>query len=161
MSCKQDAKRPLWEALIDEAGGQPRAGDRIAVVEPSRLGRSTGKLDELLHGLQRRQIDLRILNMDIDTSTPSGKLMFRIMTALAESERDLIAERTKPALDAKRRRGERVGGRKPTHTPEQVARAMHMLDTIDMTGQEIAGAVGMSRSRMYALVARLRAEKTG
>lgn len=157
-SGRRDAKRPLWEALINEGSGQLRAGDRITVVELSRLGRSTGKLDELLHEMERRQIGLRILNMDLDTSSSSGKLMFRIVSALAESERDLIAERTKSALDAKRRRGERVGGRRPTHTPEQVARAMHMLDTTDMTGREIAGAVGMSRSRMYALVARMRAE---
>lgn len=49
-------------------------------------------------------------------------------------ERDLIPERTKSALDAKCGRGERVGGRRPTHTPEQVKRAMHMLETGDMTG---------------------------
>lgn len=158
-SGKRDAKRPKWEELISEESGQLRAGDRVTVVELSRLGRSTGKLDDLLKDFEQRGIDLRILNMDLDTSSPSGKLIFRIVSALAENERDLISERTKSALDAKRRRGERVGGRKPTHTPEQVARAMQMLDNSDMTGQEIAGAVGMSRSRMYALVARARAEQ--
>jgi len=127
-------------------------------VEVSRLGRSTGKLDELMLDLRERGIDLRVLNMDIGTSTTAGKLMFRIVSALAESERDLISERTRSALDAKRRRGELIGGRKPTHSPEQVQRAMNLLDTTDMTGQEIAGAVGMSRSRMYVLVARRRAE---
>lgn len=160
-SGKRDAKRPKWEELIREESGQLRAGDRVTVVELSRLGRSTGKLDDLLKDFEQRGIDLRILNMDLDTSSPSGKLIFRIVSALAENERDLISERTKSALDAKRRRGERVGGRKPTHTPEQVARAMQMLDNSDMTGQEIAGAVGMSRSRMYALVARARAEQAG
>lgn len=93
------------------------------------------------------------------TSTSNGKLLFRIVSAIAESERDLISERTKSALDAKRRRGERIGGRTPTHTPEQVRRAMQLLDKSDMTGNEIARAVGMSRSRMYALVARMRAEQ--
>lgn len=127
-------------------------------MEVSRLGRSTGKLDELMLDLRERGIDLRVLNMDIGTSTTAGKLMFRIVSALAESERDLISERTRSALDAKRRRGELIGGRKPTHSPEQVQRAMNLLDTTDMTGQEIAGAVGMSRSRMYVLVARRRAE---
>lgn len=158
-SGRREAKRPMWEALIDKDGGQLRSGDRLTVVELSRLGRSTGKLDELMTDLQDRGIDLRILNQDIDTSTSNGKLLFRIVSAIAESERDLISERTKSALDAKRRRGERVGGRKPKHTPEQVRRAMQMLDQGDMTGNEIAGAVGMSRSRMYALVARMRAEQ--
>lgn len=158
-SGRRDAKRPLWEALIDEVGGQLRHGDRVTVVELSRLGRSTGKLDELMGDFERRGIDLRILNHDIDTSTPNGKLVFRILSALAESERDLIAERTKSALDAKRRRGERIGGRRPSHTPEQIARAIELLDTTEMTGAEVARAVGMSRSRMYALVARMRAER--
>lgn len=136
-----------------------RRGDRLTVVELSRLGRSTGKLDELMQDLLERGIDLRILNLDIDTSTSNGKLLFRIVSAIAESERDLISERTKSALDAKRRRGERIGGRTPTHTPEQVRRAMQLLDKSDMTGNEIARAVGMSRSRMYTLVARMRAEQ--
>ncbi|MGO2746203.1 MAG: recombinase family protein [Microbacterium sp.] len=158
-SGKHGAKRPKWEALVDEAGGQLRTGDRLTVVELSRLGRSTTQLTALLRELKEREIGLRILNMGIDTSTPAGELIFTIIAGVAQMERDLIAERTKSALDAKRRRGERVGGRKPTHTPEQVTRAMQMMDSGNMTGQEIAGAVGMSRSRMYALVSRLRAEK--
>lgn len=158
-SGKHGAKRPRWDELIDEDSGQLRNGDRLTVVELSRLGRSTTQLTALLRDLTERGIGLRILNLGIDTSTPAGELIFTIIAAVAQMERDLIAERTKSALDAKRRRNERVGGRKPIYTPEQVARAMHMLDTSDMTGQEIAGAVGMSRSRMYALVARARAQQ--
>lgn len=160
-SGKHGAKRPVWEALVDSAGGQLRAGDRLTVVELSRLGRSTTQLTALLRDLKEREVGLRILNLGIDTSTPAGELIFTIIAAVGQMERDLIAERTRSALDAKRRRGERIGGRKPTHTPEQVQRAMNLLDTTDMTGQEIAGAVGMSRSRMYALVARRRAELEG
>lgn len=119
-SGRHGAKRPKWTELIDADGGQLRQGDRLSVVELSRLGRSTTQLTALL--------------------------------------RDLIAERTRSALDAKRRRGERIGGRKPTHTPQQVARAMEFLDATNMTGQEVANVLGMSRSRMYALVARRRAE---
>ncbi len=158
-SGKHGAKRPKWKELIDADSGQLRSGDRLTVVELSRLGRSTTQLTGLLRDLKDRGVGLRILNLGIDTSTPAGELIFTIIAGVAQMERDLIAERTKSALDAKRRRGERVGGRKPSHTPEQVARAMHMIDSTDMTGQEIAGAVGMSRSRMYALVARARAER--
>lgn len=159
-SGKHGARRPRWEELINADGGQLRSGDKLVVVELSRLGRSTSQLTALLRDLGERGVGLRILNLGIDTATPAGELIFTIIAAVAQMERDLIAERTKSALDAKRRRGERIGGRKPSHTPEQVARAMHMIDTTDMTGQEIAGAVGMSRSRMYALVARARAEQT-
>jgi DNA invertase Pin-like site-specific DNA recombinase len=153
-SGKHGAKRPKWEELVSADGGQLRSGDRLSVVELSRLGRSTSQLSALLQDLEDRGVGLRILNLGIDTSTPAGKLIFTVVAGVAQMERDLIAERTKSALDAKRRRGERVGGRKPTHTPEQVARAMRLFDTTELTGQEIANAVGMSRSRMYALIAR-------
>lgn len=156
-SGKHGSKRPKWEDLIDPNSGQLRAGDRLTVVELSRLGRSTSQLTTLLRDLKKREVGLRILNGGIDTSTPAGELIFTIIAGVAQMERDLIAGRTKSALDAKRRRGERIGGRKPTHTPEQVKRAINLLDTTDMTGQEVANAVGMSRSRMYALVARERA----
>ncbi|MFD9501925.1 helix-turn-helix domain-containing protein [Streptomyces sp. NPDC060035] len=61
-------------------------------------------------------------------------------------------------MEAKRR-GEKIGGRKPTHTPEKVARAMQMLGKGDMTRLAVARAVDMSRSRMYGLVACARAEQ--
>lgn len=157
-SGKHGAKRPKWQELVDADAGLLRPGDRLTVVELSRLGRSTTQLTTLLHDFKKREIGLRILNLGIDTSTPAGELIFTIVAAVGQMERDLIAERTKSALDAKRRRGERVGGRKPSHSPEQIARAMEFLDTTDMTGTEVANAVGMSRSRMYALVARRRAE---
>lgn len=157
-SGKHGAKRPKWEELVDADAGLLRSGDRLTVVELSRLGRSTTQLTALLHDFKEREIGLRILGLGIDTLTPAGELIFTIVAAVGQMERDLIAERTKSALDAKRRRGERIGGRKPSHTPEQVARAMEFLDTTDMTGQEVANAVGMSRSRMYALVSRRRAE---
>lgn len=156
-SGKHGAKRPKWQELVAADAGLLRPGDRLTVVELSRLGRSTTQLTALLHDFKTREIGLRILNLGIDTSTPAGELIFTIVAAVGQMERDLIAERTKSALDAKRRRGERIGGRKPSHTPEQVARAMEFLDTTDMTGIEVANAVGMSRSRMYALVARRRA----
>lgn len=157
-SGKHGAKRPKWDELVDADAGLLRSGDRLTVVELSRLGRSTTQLTALLRDLKERGVGLRILNLGIDTSTPAGELIFTIVAAVGQMERDLIAERTKSALDAKRRRGERIGGRKPSHTPEQVARAMEFLDTTNMTGNEVANAVGMSRSRMYALVARRRAE---
>lgn len=155
-SGKRDAKRPKWEVLIDRENGQLRTGDRLTFVELSRLGRSTTQLTGLLRDLKEREIGLRILNLGIDTLTPAGELIFIIIAGFTQMERDLITERTKSTLAAKRRRGERVGGRKPTHTPEQVKSAMQMLGSRDMTGQEISGAVGMSRSRMCALVSRMR-----
>lgn len=157
-SGKHEATRPKWAELVDADAGLLRSGDRLTVVELSRLGRSTTQLTALLHDLKKREIGQRILNLGIDTSTPAGELIFTIVAAVGQMECDLIAERTKSALDAKRRRGERIGGRKPLHTPERIAQSMKFLGTTNMAGQEVANVVGMSRSHMYALVARRRAE---
>jgi len=52
---------------------------------------------------------------NIDTTTPTGKLMFHIVGAMAEFERDIISERTMAGLDAARARG-RKGGRPKANT---------------------------------------------
>ncbi len=75
-----------------------------------RLGRSLKDLIETLNLLKDRGVDFISLTEKIDTTTPGGKLIFHLMGALAEFERDLIRERTNAGLAAARARG-RVGGR--------------------------------------------------
>ncbi|SRR5258707_998507 len=87
-----------------------RTGDTIVVWKLDRLGRSLKDLIETLHLFQERGVDFISLTEQIDTTTPGGKLIFHLMGALAEFERDLIRERTKAGLAAARARG-RVGGR--------------------------------------------------
>ena len=79
----------------------------------SRLGRSTKNLIELVELFQERGIHLVSLKESVDTSTPSGKLLFTLMSAIAQFERDTIAERTNEGLRAARARGH-VGGRPNT-----------------------------------------------
>src|SRR6185312_11962476 len=87
-----------------------RPGDTLVVWKLDRAGRSLKHLIELLNTLKRRGIDFVSLTEKIDTTTPGGKLIFHLMGALAEFERDLIRERTNAGLAAARARG-RVGGR--------------------------------------------------
>ncbi|GHO78248.1 hypothetical protein KSD_60190 [Ktedonobacter sp. SOSP1-85] len=64
-----------------------------------RVGRSLKHLIEFLNTLKEREIDFVSITEKIDTTTPGGKLIFHMMGALAEFERDLIRERTKAGLD--------------------------------------------------------------
>jgi len=82
----------------------------VIVWKLDRLGRSLKDLIESLNLLKDRGIDFISLTEHIATTTPSGKLIFHLMGALAEFERDLIRERTNAGLAAARARG-RVGGR--------------------------------------------------
>ena len=89
------------------------------VTELSRLGRSTSQLSALADELSERKVSLKILNLGIDTGTPAGKLVYSIIAAVAEMERDLLIERTNSGLAASRARG-RKGGRKREFCPRRV-----------------------------------------
>ncbi len=87
-----------------------RSGDVIVVWRLDRLGRSLKQLIETVTMMGERGIELRSLKENIDITTSTGKLMFHIIGAMAEFERDVISERTQAGLEAARARG-RCGGR--------------------------------------------------
>jgi DNA invertase Pin-like site-specific DNA recombinase len=143
-SGKKGAVRPQWDELLRSL----RNGDTLMVTELSRLGRSTSQLSQLADDLSDRGISLRILNLGIDTGTPSGKLVYSIIAAVAEMERDLLIERTNSGLAASRARG-RKGGRKREFSPAAVRRAQDRYDKGDLSVTEIARLAGVSRQTLY------------
>jgi len=102
------ARRPQLDAAL----AYLRKGDILVITKLDRLGRSVRNLVELADILAEREIDLRVLDQGIDTSTIGGKLVFHIFSAIAEFERGLISERTHDGLAAARARGKK-GGRRP------------------------------------------------
>jgi DNA invertase Pin-like site-specific DNA recombinase len=107
---------------LDQCLKALRTGDTLVVWKLDRLGRDLRHLVNLVHELTARDVGFRVLTGEgaaIDTTTPSGKLVFGILAALAEFERELIRERTIAGLAAARARG-RAGGRKPKMTAAKV-----------------------------------------
>jgi len=140
-SGKRGAHRPQWDATLAHL----RAGDTLAVVELSMLGRNTGDLGRLLDELDQRRIVLTILNLGVDTKTPAGRLVFTIIGAVAVMERGLLVERTQSGLAAARARG-RVGGRRRSFSAEQEREAQRLYELRQLTAEQIAKAVGASLS---------------
>jgi DNA invertase Pin-like site-specific DNA recombinase len=135
-------QRPMLERALKDA----RRGDTFVVWKLDRMGRSLLDLINKLAELERRGIAFRSLTEGIDTSTPGGRLIMHVMASLAQFERDLIVERTRAGIRAKKERGERHGG-EPTFDHD-VAR-QGFRDGLD--GVEVAKLCGVSRSRIYQL----------
>lgn len=129
-----------------------RSGDTVIVWKLDRLGRSLKDLIETLNLLKDRGVDFISLTEKIDTTTPGGKLIFHLMGALAEFERDLIRERTNAGLAAARARG-RIGGRpKRLATNGKVALARRLFADPNHSIPEICSTLGISRSTLYRYV---------
>jgi DNA invertase Pin-like site-specific DNA recombinase len=137
-------RRPQLDRLLD----QLRPGDTVVVWRLDRLGRSLKHLIALSDDLKERQVGLKSLQESIDTTTANGRLFFRVMGALAESERELISERTRAGLIAARARG-RKGGRPTVMTPQKITVARQMYKSGRHTIDEIAHTVGVSRKTIY------------
>jgi DNA invertase Pin-like site-specific DNA recombinase len=106
-------RRPELDRLLDNA----RPGDTIVIWRLDRLGRSMKHLLDLIEDLERRNIALVSLNEQIDTTSANGRLILRLLAALAAFERDLLAERTKAGLGAARKQGRVVADHEPSPPP--------------------------------------------
>lgn len=85
----------------------------IIVTKLDRLSRSLSELIEISHDIATAGGDLVVLDQNIDTSNPAGRLFFHMVGAFAEFEREMIVERTKETKEKLRREGRHVSGRVP------------------------------------------------
>jgi DNA invertase Pin-like site-specific DNA recombinase len=117
-----------------------------------RLGRSLQHLIETIGDLEQREVGFRSLTEGLDTTTAAGRLMLHISAALAEFERALVLERTRAGLEAARARG-RLGGRPAVMSPEKLAAARALRESGELTMEEIASSLGVSRATLYRRLA--------
>ena len=148
------ADRPGMREALEFA----RPGDVLVVWKLDRLGRTTRRLIEFIEELKERQIDFKSLHNNIDTTTSEGMFMYRLFSALAELERDLLRERTMAGLAAARARGRKGGGQfKLTGVKLEAAmRAMENPETIVM---DLAKANEVSTPTLYRAFKRWQAER--
>ncbi len=136
--------RPELQKALDYM----RPGDTLVVWKLDRLGRSLTHLIKTVEELSSSDIGIKCLTNDaIDTTSPSGKLVFNIFASLSEFERDLIRERTNAGLEAARRRG-KVGGRPKALNADKLKAAKAMIDA-DMSVRDAAEQVGVSYRTLY------------
>lgn len=101
-----------------------RPGDVLVVTKLDRLARSIRDVMDIHERLTRQGAALRILNMQLDTSAPTGKLMLGVLGCVAEFERDMIRERQAEGIRAAKERGVYTGGKR-RHDPAEIRRLHH------------------------------------
>ncbi len=137
MSAKSMKNRPALTRALEAL--QAGEADGLIVAKLDRLSRSVRDFCDLLDQSQRQRWALVCLDLGLDTSTPTGKFTAQIIAAVAELERELIGQRTKEGLEAKRAQGVRLG-RPRAITPEMVER-LRQLRASSATFEEIANAL--------------------
>ncbi|CAJ1780914.1 MULTISPECIES: recombinase family protein [Aeromonas] len=126
-----------------------REGDVVLVTKLDRLARNTRHLLEISEYLQSKRVALRILNLGINTSTPTGKLMLTMIGAIATFERELMLERQAEGIELAKQRGV-YKGRKPT----AMAKGNEVLALLarGLTKAETARQAGISVSSVQRIL---------
>src|SRR6266852_4855699 len=147
----RQARRP---PRARQGPGLPARGRRVRHHAPVPRDAVAEAPPPLADELRERSIGLVVLKQHIDTTTPAGRLVFHILGAIDEFQRELIIEGTREGLDAARARG-RTGGRKPKLNARQAATVRRMYQATGPDGKrqhtvaEIAEAVGVHRTTVY------------
>jgi DNA invertase Pin-like site-specific DNA recombinase len=140
------AHREQLEAALDFV----REGDCLCITKLDRLCRSVADLVSITEKLRTKGVALRILSMNLDTLTPTGKLMMNLLGSIAEFERELMLERQRDGI-ARAKAAGRYKGRAPT-----ALRKLPQIRELSSQGvkpAEIARQLSISRASVYRLLA--------
>ena len=125
-----------------------RAGDALVVVKLDRLGRSTRDVLNLVHELESKGAALRVLEPEIDTSRPEGRIILTTLSMVAEMELTFIKERQRAGIEAAKAKGI-YKGRKRSIDRDAVCK----LHKEGIGATEIARRLGIGRASVYKILA--------
>ena len=148
---KQSGKSAGDRAQLQAALEFARDGDVFVITKLDRLARSMNDMTTIASQLQKRGVGFVVTDQQIDTTTPTGKLLFNILGSLAEFERDLINARCDEGRKAAKAAGVQFG-RKPTIDRVKLLE----LKQAGMGGTEIAKTMGIGRATVYKILKELR-----
>lgn len=139
------AERPQLNTMLEYV----REGDTITVTKLCRLARNTKHLLEIIDKLDMHKVALVVLNLGIDTSSPTGRLMVTLIGAIATFERQLLLERQAEGIALAKRDG-KYKGRKPTARAKQ--EKVRELLASGMSKSQVAKELNISLSSVYRIL---------
>ena len=140
----KNANRPALKDMLSRL----RKDDEVFVTELSRLGRNTRDLLELMDTFKELGVQLHSKKESIDTTTPSGVLVFQIFASVAEFQRQIILENAAEGREAAREAGKPIG--RPRVDQDKLDMALYLFQN-DATKSiaDICKKTGVSRSTLY------------
>ncbi len=126
-----------------------RPGDAIVVTKLDRLARSMAHLMGLLGTIEAKGATLRILSMNLDTGTPTGRLMLNVLGSVAQFEREIMLERQREGI-AKAKAAGKYKGRAPTARAKEAE--VLALAAQEMSLSEIARRLGIGKASVHRIL---------
>lgn len=139
-------QRPGYDALLKAV--HRREVDIVAAYAVDRLGRSLTDLVAFLGDIQARGCDLYLHQQSVDTSTPSGRMLFQMLAVFSEFERELIKTRVRAGIARARAKGVQFG--RPSLSPDRVARVEKALKD-GQSIRAVAKATGTSTASVQRI----------
>lgn len=136
-------KRPELEKLLSEI----KEGDTIIVTRVDRLGRNTQQLLQLVEDLQQRKVALYIIELGLEATHRNGRLFLTILSALAENERELLAEKRTAGLENAKAKGVKLG--RKGIAKGKLEHALDLWKQCEMTIKQIEESTGVGKSILY------------
>ncbi len=137
---------PVIEAALEFA----REGDVLIATKLDRLARSVADLMAIIQTLDQKAVGLRILNIGMDTQTPTGKLMLTVLGGVAQFEREMMLERQREGV-AKAKAAGKYKGRKPLAT--DLRQEVVSLAAGGMAKTNIARQLNIGEATVYRILA--------
>ena len=134
---------------LDGAIDYLRSGDVLVVTKLDRLARSVGDVCSIVERIERKGASLRILAMNLDTATPTSRLMLNVLGSVAQFEREIMLERQREGI-AKAKAEGKYKGRKPTARAK--ASEVRKLDAEGRTREAIAKELGIGVASVYRVL---------
>lgn len=143
------AIRAQLEAALEFA----REGDVLVATKLDRLARSVADLMAIIKTLEQKQVGLRILNLGMDTQTPTGKLMLTVLGGVAQFEREMMLERQREGV-AKAKAAGKYKGRKPLD--DELRQEVARLAKSGLAKSKIAHQLSVGEATVYRILAALK-----
>jgi DNA invertase Pin-like site-specific DNA recombinase len=136
---------------LKEVRNYVRQGDSLVITKLDRLARSTYHLTQIAEELKQKGVDLVVLDQNLDTSTPTGKLLFNMLASIAEFETEIRKERQMEGIAKAKERGVQFGRKSKLQVKEIEQMRLDRSEGVKIS--DLMSKYSISKASVYRLLA--------